>query len=320
VTVSREDLVEVRTAAGQLGFGPEVQIESRLDGTVTALPPVGTVLDRGKALFRIDDQPVVLMFGAIPAYRDLTAGQSADPLAVPPLPAIPASNGADVRQLEENLRALGYAGLTVDEQFSGQTANVVRHWQKDIGLAQTGIVELGRVHYAAGPVRVSGHKLTPGALASGPVIGVTGVARLVTASLRSYDAQLARPGTKVVVELANGKETPGVVQSVNSAPDSQAAQGQQADLQVVVALDDPGAVGGLDDGLAKVRFSVQQRDSVLTVPVGALVALADGGFGLQVIEGGTSRFVAVTTGLFANGKVEVAGPDIREGLTVGMAQ
>ena len=57
---------------------------------------------------------------------------------------------------------------------------------------------------------------------------------------------------------------------------------------------------------------------VLTVPVAALVALAEGGYGLQVVDGATSRFVAVETGLFASGRVEVSGAGVAEGATVGM--
>jgi len=38
------------------------------------------------------------------------------------------------------------------------------------------------------------------------------------------------------------------------------------------------------------------------VPVGALVALAEGGYGVQVIEGSTARYIAVKTGMFAGGR------------------
>jgi membrane fusion protein, multidrug efflux system len=60
------------------------------------------------------------------------------------------------------------------------------------------------------------------------------------------------------------------------------------------------------------------RTHVLTVPVAALLALAEGGYGVQVVEGATTRIVAVETGLFAGGRVEVSGAGISEGMTVGM--
>jgi hypothetical protein len=57
---------------------------------------------------------------------------------------------------------------------------------------------------------------------------------------------------------------------------------------------------------------------VLTVPVAALLALAEGGYGVQVVTGTATRIVAVRTGLFAAGRVEVSGDGLTEGMTVGM--
>ena len=91
-------------------------------------------------------------------------------------------------------------------------------------------------------------------------------------------------------------------------------------MSVVVALADAAGVSAAADGPVRVRFVVRERLGVLMVPVGALLALTEGGYGLQVIEGGGSRIIAVTTGLFANGNVEVSGPEVREGLVVGTAR
>ena len=66
------------------------------------------------------------------------------------------------------------------------------------------------------------------------------------------------------------------------------------------------------------RDASSQAEDVLTVPVGALLALAEGGYGLEIIEGSTSRIIAVQTGLFADGQVEVTGQGLDEGTTVGM--
>ena len=57
---------------------------------------------------------------------------------------------------------------------------------------------------------------------------------------------------------------------------------------------------------------------MLTVPVAALVALAEGGYGVEVVDGRRTRYVAVETGLFAGGRVEVTGDGLAEGMTVGM--
>ena len=341
-TITRGTLVEVANVSGTLGYGPEHPVESRLSGTVTALAAVGSTVVRGKALFRIDDKPVILLYGGLPAYRDLTAGHPAptpDPTggagtpgsgppgpgtggggASDPAAAVPASKGADVKEFEENLKALGYSGFTVDDAFTEQTAQAVRRWQKDLGLDPTGVVELGRVIYASGPVRVAQQTASPGAVATGPVLTCTGTTRLVTADVPVRQEALAKVNTNVTIVLPSGDEVPGTVRSVAGPPADQAAQGQEPTVSAIVSADDPAAVDGLDDGPAQVRFKVQQRTNVLMVPVGALLALAEGGYGLEIIENGSTRVVAVNTGLFANGNVEVSGPDIHAGMVVGMAR
>jgi len=335
-TITRGTLIDVQTFPGQLAYGPEHDSESRLSGTVTAIPAVGSTVKRGGTLFRIDDSPVVLMYGAVPAYRTLTAGHKAkgtsasatatdpspDPSApaVPATPAVPRSIGADVKEFETNLRALGYSGFTVDDVFDARTAAAVKRWQRDLGVPVTGDVELGRVYYASGAVRVARQKLAPGVLASGAVLSYTGTARLVTATLQAHNQALAKVGATVTVQLSNGKSVRGVVTSVGTPSNDQSAADQEPTLDVVVRLTDPGSVSGLDDGPARVSFVAQQRTDVLYVPVGALLALSEGGYGLQIVDGGHTRIVAVTTGLFASGNVEVSGPGITAGMTVGAAR
>ena len=50
----------------------------------------------------------------------------------------------------------------------------------------------------------------------------------------------------------------------------------------------------------------------------ALLALAEGGYGVEIVEGSTSRIVAVKTGMFAGGRVEISGEAIAEGMLVGV--
>lgn len=316
-TIRRETLVDTVTVNGTLAFGPPSMAESRLAGTVTALAPMATTVQRGQPVFRIDDTPVVLFFGDVPAYRELSAGKAATPStdpAIAPTPAVPAAQGRDVRQLEENLQALGYTGFTVDEAFTAQTATAVRRWQRDLGLPMTGVVELGRVFYAHGPIRIAEHKLAVGQVATGAVLSYTGTTRVVTAQVPAHNAELAKVGATVTVALPTGQEISGAIQSVGSSPQDQG--GAEPTIEAVVALNPADAA----DGPVKVRLVADRRDQVLAVPVGALLALAEGGYGLEILDGDRSRIVAVQTGLFADGKVEVTGPDLREGLTVGMAR
>jgi hypothetical protein len=67
-----------------------------------------------------------------------------------------------------------------------------------------------------------------------------------------------------------------------------------------------------------VVFTAGEHKNVLTVPIAALVALAEGGYGLEIVEGSTTHYIRVSTGLFASGRVEVTGDGLTEGMTVGM--
>ncbi len=63
-----------------------------------------------------------------------------------------------------------------------------------------------------------------------------------------------------------------------------------------------------------------QASDVLAVPVSALVALAGGGYAVEVVHGAggtaTRQLVAVRTGLFSATLVQVSGPGIAAGQRV----
>jgi hypothetical protein len=63
----------------------------------------------------------------------------------------------------------------------------------------------------------------------------------------------------------------------------------------------------------QVQVTTSVHSGVLAVPVGALVALREGGYAVQTADG---RYRAVQTGMFANGMVEISGDGLAEGLKV----
>jgi peptidoglycan hydrolase-like protein with peptidoglycan-binding domain len=149
-SVTRRTLSESSTVDGTLGYGTTFELYDRLAGTFTWLPSVGAVIGRGGTLWRIDNLPVVLMYGSVPAYRTLRQG---------------VSDGPDVAELNENLIDLGFdphGAITDDGSFSEATAAAVKRWQKAEGLPETGEVELGRVVFAPGARRVTDVKVTLG--------------------------------------------------------------------------------------------------------------------------------------------------------------
>jgi peptidoglycan hydrolase-like protein with peptidoglycan-binding domain len=316
--VTRQDLAETEEVDGTLGYGDEHTATSGLPGVITWLPDEGSTVSRGKPLYRVDNLPVVLMYGSLPPYRTLRTG---------------VDDGVDVKEFERNLVALGYDGITVDEEFTDATADAVRAWQADLGLPDTGRVELGRIHMAPASVRVATRQeQTGGRTAPGkPVFTYTGTSRVVTVDLDVSHQNLARKGAKVTITLPDGKRAKGTVTAVGTVARSTGGTstgtgpGQpttstddSATIDVTVTLDDPKVAGSLDAAPVDVEFVSEEHKGVLTVPVASLLALREGGYGVEIVDGGTTRLVAVQVGLFAGGRVEVKGPDIAEGVTVGV--
>jgi len=302
--VRRQTLVDTETADGELGYGETTARACRLSGTVTALPAEGATVTRGRALYRIDDDPVVLLYGSLPAYRRLSPGDT----------------GRDVEQFEKNLWALGYRGFTVDRTYSSATASAVRDWQEDLGLAETGRVDPARVVYAPGAVRVASRSAAPGDVAQPgtALLDTTGTGRVATVELDISDQRLARKGAAVRVTLPDDKEIPGKIKDVETVVTP--AEGQQeASTSLSVTIGFATSPAGLDRAAVSVAFTAARRPDVLTVPVAALLALAEGGYGLQIVDGAAERIVAVRTGLFADGRVEVSGDGIAPGTKVGIA-
>ncbi|MET9377828.1 peptidoglycan-binding domain-containing protein [Streptomyces sp. NPDC002992] len=353
VSVTRTTLTERTSVEGELGYGTELPLPVKAQGTVTWLPETGATVERGGELLRVDDRPVILLYGSLPMYRDLALTaqeeeqgeeeQQGEDRTSPKTSGSPAPGGAgdggdtgstdapssraprelrggDVRQFETNLAALGYTGFTVDDRFTDSTAAVVKRWQKSLGLQQTGAVGAGDVIYSAGTVRIGRAGGRPGSAVGENTLTYTGTSRKVVVSASAAHASWAVRGAAVTVTLPTGGSVKGTVASVGkqaTAPEGGGGEGgsggPDATIPVTVTLQDQKAVGQLESGPVTVEYVGREVKDVLTVPVSALVALAEGGHGLETEEG---RFVAVKTGLFADGAVEVSGPTVREGLKV----
>jgi hypothetical protein len=304
-TVTRTTLTETATVDGTLGYGDTTVVKARAtpNATVTWLPTEGRTISRGEPVFKADDAPVVLLYGSATLYRSLRPGVA----------------GADVKLVERNLSALGYDGFTVDDEYTSATADAVRQWQDDLGVAETGVVEPGNVVVASGRIRVTTRQAQRGDAANGPILTYTGTTRNVIVPLDVDKQDLAKRGVAATVELPGGNRVNGTVTSVGSVATTTGAENQQTTtIDVTVTVADQEALGALDEAPVDVILQSEQRRDVLAVPVGALVALAEGGYGMQVVEGSSSRYVAVKTGMFADGKVEVSGDGVTEGLLVGV--
>jgi hypothetical protein len=292
---------------GTLGYAGDYQVVGKASGTFTKLPAVGQVVGQGKVLYRVDGKPVVLLQGAVPVYRALSWGVE----------------GVDVRQLNAALVALGYA--TKDEidpdsnHFSWQTYYALEKLQDDVGLAVTGDLKLGQaVFMPAKEIRVTkvnavrGGSAAPGSV----VLQASSTDRQVTVALSASQQSDVKAGDKVTITLPNDKTTPGVVSSVGKV----ATKGDNSTtINVYITPSKPKVTGQLDQAPVQVSIISDTAKDVLSVPVNALLALAGGGYAVEVVQaGGAHRLVAVTTGLFDDsaGKVEVTGDGLAAGQNV----
>lgn len=129
-------------------------VASRSSGTTTWVAEEGTVVEQGVVIYEVDGEPVVALYGDVPAFRTI-----ADPVRGDNL------TGPDVLQLETALVALGFdpdSELTVDEEFTGRTENIVEDWQESIGVEETGAVVLGSVVFIPGPTQIVTAEVTTG--------------------------------------------------------------------------------------------------------------------------------------------------------------
>jgi peptidoglycan hydrolase-like protein with peptidoglycan-binding domain len=301
--IEKGTLIDRESHDGTLGHGTTTAVAARGSGTITWLPAEGTTVGRGKALYRLDNRPVLLLYGSLPAYRSLAPGVE----------------GSDVKQFEKNLWALGYRGFTVDSEYTSATAEAVEEWQDDAGLRETGTVSTDQIVYATGAVRVDSQSSANGAVVQpgAEVLKYTGTTLVATVDLTMDAQRLAKSGAPVQVEMPDGATVPGKIVKVGTTV--QEGQGDQEDTTLIeVTISFASAAKGLDDAAVTVDFTASQRKDVLTVPVAALLALSEGGYGVQVVDGATTKVVAVKTGLFADGKVEISGDGLQAGTTVGM--
>lgn len=307
--VVRGDLEGSTTAAGTLRFSDPRTIQSALAGVVTRLPEPGSVVSPGEHLYGVDNVPVFLLNGKLPAWRDYTSGMS---------------DGPDVRQLEENLRELGHFDAEPDEMFTWTTTEAIMDWQEAGGLERTGELALGSVWFASGDLRVGtltanvGSQAGPGA----ELFEVTGTSQVVSVDLRLDDQQLAVIGNPVEVRLPGGSTTAGTITSVGTPTQKEDPTGQQQTvIPVVVSLDDPEEAAAFQEAPVSVDIPSERLEDVLSVPVGALIAITPQQFGIEVVDpDGTTRQVPVTTGLFTGGRVEVSGDDVEAGQRVVVPQ
>jgi hypothetical protein len=299
------DLVDSKKVPGTLGHGPSTPLSSAGTGTVTALPGYGTVVPLDGVLYSVDERPVRALHGDVPIWRPLHQGL----------------RGADVDQLKDSLRVLGH-DLVDDDRFDWATAEAVSRWQRDHGMDRTGSLDADDVAFVPGDIRVAEITGRVGDAAGGPVYAYTATTPVATGMVAALDVPRFAVGTTIEVSVPGGATVAGEVVSVGSSGGAGGDQGSGTGsgaspgddrVTVVVGLGDDPPSDLPSTGSVDLVVAGERRDGVLSVPIPALLAGADG----YVVErlgddGGIDR-IGVDVGFVAQGRAEISG----EGLTAG---
>ena len=330
ILVVRTNLATSMLTPGTLGYAPTRPLINQLNGTYTWLPAPGSRVLPGQPLYKVDNLPVIAMHGDVPAWRPFTAGMT---------------DGPDIRQLQAGLIALGYAtGLLTAPTgvYDWATEVAAERWQTAAGYPVTGEIGLGQVVFLPGPVRIGAPSVTPGSPATPgqQPCRVTTERRVVNVPVTA-DQPPVHVGEAVSIDLPSGPPVPGRISALSAAAAATGTSGSGGDGSAGSGNSGTGSGGsggaaagaltvrpahpaatGTGTGVAvQVSLPTQSVRDVLAVPVTALLALAGGGYAVDIVaRSGGHHLVGVRTGLFAGGQVAVTGPGISPGVRVVVAQ
>jgi peptidoglycan hydrolase-like protein with peptidoglycan-binding domain len=327
--VQRKTLTVTESLGASLGYAGDYDVLGGLPGTLTWTVPAGTVVTAGQRLYETDGRDrTSLMYGTRPAWRAMRRG-------VP--------DGADVLQLEQNLKRLGFTrkGDRINRHWDARTTAAVKRWQRHEHLQTDGRIDLGEVVFLPEAIRVTEIPAALGSMVGqgAAVMSGTSNRRVVSLDLDAADRSLVEVGKAVQVELPDGSSVAAKVESISRVAHSSTDQqgNTTTTLAVTIALDDPTAAGDLDQASVKVTIIRSSRPNVLVVPVNALVALREGGYAVEVVDADAgsdaaqsagptvgspagsgasvsrTHLVRVEPGLFDRGNVEITATGIRPG-------
>jgi hypothetical protein len=338
VKVEKRELSAMVSLSGTLTYraapdGSPYSVINQSQGTYTKLPELGQVISQGQVLYRVNDSPVVLLYGSTPAYRTLSAGAS----------------GADVAELNADLVALAYATtaqLSATSSFFGSaTTTALEKLQAHLGVTQNGTLSLGQAVFEPTAVRVTSlsAQLGGSTLTGQTVMQGSSTTRQVQVALEASQQTDVAVGDTVTITLPNNQTTPGVVSSVGTVatcPSNSGSSGSSSSsatpgtdtcssgssgssttptITVDVNPSDPAATGTWDRAPVQVTITTARVPSALVVPVTALLAQSGGGYAVEVVgAGGTNHLVPVSLGLFdeADGLVQVTSSRLAAGQKV----
>jgi hypothetical protein len=340
VTADRSKL-----AADQATLASQRETATNPGTAYTWLPQPGAVIREDQRVYSVSNVPVPLLYGLVPAYRAFYLGMSAG-ADVGELTSdlIRLGYGDGLTQSDH------YSAATVAAVQRWQKAlGMPVTGQILLGevVFEPGPIQVTSVTATVGSPAGSGSAAAGGGGggAGGTVLTATDTTPVVTIDLPVTQEYLVKPGDSVSVVLPNGTSTVGGrVQTVGNvatcpgggstgtgngstgdgssgsasqSPCSANGSSSTPTVTVTITMDHTAAGASLDQAPVNVNITTQRADGVLAVPVNALLALAGGGYGVDVVTGnGAIRLTGVTTGLYSSTLVQVSGPGIASGTKV----
>jgi hypothetical protein len=285
--ITRGDLATQYDFTGEVSFGDEWSLPLAPGGVVTHNRPAGETVDFGTALIWVDDEPVVLAEGDVPMHRELALAGTR-------------MTGADVAQLQQFLVSQGYddeGRLEVDGEFGTTTRDAVKDWQVASGLPETGRVDGSQLVFSPTPLRIaSDHRV--GTSFDG--LTVTEATPTVTTDTSTRDRSGLPVGGEVSIELSDGSVLPGVVSEQERVIEPDGSTIWRSTIDVDGTL-------GSDETSVLITSEVVEVADVLIVPVSALLAVANGGFAVEIDGASGSRLVPVEVGAVVDTLAEISG-------------
>ena len=321
-TRSLQSSKEQRLALGEAPTEAELLQATRSLNSATS--SLNTALQKRKNLVE-GYSASLLMFGDIPAWRDMKEG------IVP---------GEDINQLKLNLIALGYGTIETlgpDWNFNKNTSAAIMKFQADLNIISSGEIVLGEIIFAPGTSLVKSSstlQTVGGKMNAGmelffltPVekvstqIGSDGAINLSSESLQIVEIQvdvadrnLTNEGSKVEIELPDESIVIGTVRQVGNL----AVVPQEGDpfLQVLIGVEGSTEYFEWTGAAVTINVTKELAKGVLASPVTGLLALLSGGYALEVVTATGTILVPVETGIYADGWVEINGSGLQPGTEI----
>jgi peptidoglycan hydrolase-like protein with peptidoglycan-binding domain len=270
----------------------------------------------GQVLYVVDDLPITAVVTDETLDRNLFDG---------------VEDGDDIEAVERMLADLGYdadGDLEIDDRFDEFTTEAIEDWQDDLqdswddvevdgqlSLDDIIVIEpgttIGTVTDRQGDDIATGSELFTATVVDGN--------RIVDTSIEVADQAKLTEGATVDIEFPDGSATTGLVTEVaTSSTKDQTDPNAEAELAVEITLDSiPDSAAGFNELDVVVKLVDELAQGATVVPASALLTTADGGYAVEVVNGvtdsatdtgqATTQYVAVETGMFVDGFVEVTG-------------